>query len=100
VALQFTFKKYLKEKRRIMEFKYFSMQKYNLQKTPLKKECNKYDLTAAQCFSLAHHNDWSTWFAISSSPPICCPSFSFIAGVAQEYITKLGCEKYFRSVPY
>jgi hypothetical protein len=30
------------------------------------------------------------------SPPICCPAFSFIiGGVAKEYITKLGCEKYF-----
>jgi hypothetical protein len=33
-------------------------------------------------------------------PPICCPSFSFIAGVAKEYITKLGCEKYFLRVTY
>ncbi len=53
----------------------------------LQKECNKYDVTAAQCFWSAHHNDWSRWFAI------CCPSFSFIGGVAKEYITKLGCEK-------
>jgi hypothetical protein len=30
------------------------------------KKCNKYDLTATQCFSLAHHNEWSRWFAISS----------------------------------
>jgi hypothetical protein len=44
---------------------------------------------------LAHHNDWSTWFAISSPAPICCPSFSFMGGVAKEYITKLGWEKYF-----
>jgi hypothetical protein len=36
------------------------------------------------------------WFAISSLPPICYPSFSFIGGVAKEYTTKLGCEKYFR----
>jgi hypothetical protein len=28
-------------------------------------------------------------------PLICCPSFSFMGGVAKEYITKLGCEKYF-----
>jgi hypothetical protein len=27
------------------------------------KECNKYDLTAAQCFRLAHHIDWYRWFA-------------------------------------
>jgi len=60
------------------------------------KECNKYDLTAAaQCLSLAHHNDWSRWFAISSPPPIRYPSFNFIGGVAEKYITKLGCEKYF-----
>jgi hypothetical protein len=26
---------------------------------------------------------------------ICCPSFSFMGGVAKEYITKLGCEIYF-----
>jgi len=64
------------------------------------KDCNIYDLTAAQCFSLAHHNDSSRWFATSSPPPICCPPFSFIGGVAKEYITKLGCEKYFRRVTY
>jgi hypothetical protein len=63
-----------------------------------RKECNKYDLTAAPCFWLTHHDDSSTWFAISSPPPICCPSFSFIGGVAKEYITKLECEKYFRRV--
>ncbi len=63
-----------------------------------RKECNKYDLTPAQCFWLAHHNDWSRWFAFSSPSPICCPSFSFMGGVAKEYITKLGCEKYFRGV--
>jgi hypothetical protein len=49
-----------------------------------RKECKKCDLTAAQYFWLAHHNDWSTWFAISSSPPICCPSSSFIGGVAKK----------------
>ncbi len=49
---------------------------------------------------LAHYNDWSRWFAISSPLPICCPSFSFMGGVAKEYITKLGCEKYFRMVIY
>jgi hypothetical protein len=64
------------------------------------KECNKYDLTAAQCFWLAHHNDWFRWFVISSPPPICYPSFSFIGGVAKEYITTLGCEKYFCRVTY
>jgi hypothetical protein len=32
-----------------------------------KKECNKVDITAAQYFWLVDHNDWSRWFAISSS---------------------------------
>jgi hypothetical protein len=32
-----------------------------------REECNKYDLTDAPCFWLAKHNDWSKWFAISSS---------------------------------
>jgi len=63
-------------------------------------ECNKYDLTAAQCFWLAHHNDSSRWFPIISGPPICCPNFSFVGGVAKQYSTKLGCEKYFPRVPY
>jgi hypothetical protein len=61
-----------------------------------REECNKYHLTGAQCLLLAHDNDRSRWFAISSPPPICCPSFSFMGGVAKEYTTKLGCEKYFR----
>jgi hypothetical protein len=66
-----------------------------------RKECDKYDLIAAvECFWLAHHNDSSRWFAITSSLPICCPSFSFMGGVAKEYITKLGCEKYFSMIRY
>ncbi len=35
-------------------------------------------------FLSAHSNDWSRWFAISSPPPICCPSFSFMGGVAKK----------------
>jgi len=34
---------------------------------PATKECNRYDLTADPCFRLANQNDWSIWFAISSS---------------------------------
>jgi hypothetical protein len=30
-------------------------------------KCNKLDLIAAQYFWLVDHNDWSRWFAISSS---------------------------------
>jgi hypothetical protein len=33
VALPFTWKKYLKEKEELWKLKYFTMQKYNLQKT-------------------------------------------------------------------
>jgi hypothetical protein len=62
-------------------------------------KCNKYDLTATQCFWLAYHNDCSKWFAIRP-PPICCPHFGFTGGVAKQYITKLGCEIYFRRVTY
>ncbi len=41
-----------------------------------RKECTKYDFTAAQCFWLAHYNDWSKWFAIGSPPSIWYPSIS------------------------
>ncbi len=49
-----------------------------------RKECNKQDLTAAQCFSLVHHNDCSRWFAISSPTPICRTSFSSMGGLAKQ----------------
>jgi hypothetical protein len=56
-------------------------------------------LTAAPCFWLANHNDWSMWFAISSLPPICSPSFLFY-GWGCKKVTKLGCKKYFCRVTY
>jgi hypothetical protein len=49
-----------------------------------KKKCNKLDLTAAQYFWLVDHNDWSRWFAISSSSRICSSSHSFIGGVVKK----------------
>ncbi len=49
-----------------------------------RKDCNKYDPICGQCFWLANHNDWPMWFAISSPSPICCPSFSFMDGVAKK----------------
>jgi hypothetical protein len=52
--------------------------------TPATEECNRYDLTAAPCFSLANHNDWSMWFAIRGLPPICSPSFSLRGGVGKK----------------
>ncbi len=48
-----------------------------------RKECNTYDRTADQCFSLAHHDDWYRWFAISSPQFMWCPSFSLMGGVAK-----------------
>jgi hypothetical protein len=42
----------------------------------------------------------STCGLLLVAPPICYRNFSFIGGVAKEYITKLGCEKYFRRVMY
>ncbi len=47
---------------------------------------------------------FSDWHIIMIGPggllfnsplPVCCATFSFIGGVAKEYITKLGCEKIF-----
>jgi hypothetical protein len=55
-----------------------------------RKECNKYDLMSV--FSVSDwplHNDWSRWFAISSSPPISC--FSSVGGVAKK-IKKLNLD--------
>ncbi len=49
--------------------------------TPAKEVCNKYDLINTPWFWLANHNDWSRCFAISSLPPICKQSFSFMGGV-------------------
>jgi hypothetical protein len=37
LALPFTFKKHLKAKEELWTLKYFTMQKYNLQKSPLKE---------------------------------------------------------------
>jgi hypothetical protein len=42
----------------------------------------------------SRHYDWSRWFVISSTPPICCLRVSVVmGGVAKSKITKLGCEK-------
>jgi hypothetical protein len=63
-----------------------------------REACNKYDLTAAaQCFWLAHHNNSSRWFAISSAPTLfpVFPRFSFMGGVAKEHITKTWMWKIF-----
>jgi hypothetical protein len=32
------------------------------------EECNKYDLSGAECFLSAHHIDWFKWFAILIVP--------------------------------
>ncbi len=53
------------------------------------KECNKYDLTVAQCLLLARDNDWSP------PQPICCPRFSFMGGVAKEHIKNLDVKNIF-----
>jgi hypothetical protein len=62
-----------------------------------REECNKYDLSAAPCFWLVNHNDWSRWFAISSlSHLFAAPVLSFLGrGCKKKYITKLGCQKCF-----
>jgi hypothetical protein len=52
-------------------------------------------------FWLAHHNDWSRWFAISSPPHICCHSFSLMGGVIKESIQlNLDVKKIFARITY
>ncbi len=41
-----------------------------------------------------------TWFRISSLPPICSSSFSFMGVRLKKVKTKLGCQKYFLRVTY
>jgi len=49
-----------------------------------KKECNKLDLTATQCFWLVDHNDWSRWFAISSPHIYAVPVTILLVGLPKE----------------
>jgi hypothetical protein len=42
-----------------------------------REECNKCDVTPDPSFGLANHNDWSRWFAISSSHLFCSPQSPF-----------------------
>jgi hypothetical protein len=44
--------------------------------------------------------DWSKWFAISSLPPTCSPSFSFMGGVGQKLVTKTWMWEIFCKVTY
>jgi len=46
-----------------------------------KKDCNKLDLTAAQYFWLVVDNDWSRWFAISSSHVHAVPFTVLLVGL-------------------
>jgi hypothetical protein len=49
------------------------------------KECNKLDLTAAQyCCQLVDHNDWSRWFAISSSDVYAVPVTVLLVGLPEK----------------
>jgi hypothetical protein len=45
-----------------------------------KKECNKLDLAAVQYCSLVDRNDWSRWFAISSSRVYAVPVTVLVGG--------------------
>jgi len=51
---------------------------------PPKKECNKFDFTAAQYFCLVDDNDWSRWFAISSSHVYAVPVTVLLAGLPKQ----------------
>ncbi len=60
--------------------------------TPLctsKKECYKLDPTAAQYFWLVDHNDWSRWFAISSSYLFAVPVTVLLVGLPKKKPAKL-----------
>jgi hypothetical protein len=46
------------------------------------------NLLLLSSFWLVHHDDWSRWFAISSSPPIFCPGYSCMGGLTKKYIKK------------
>jgi hypothetical protein len=49
-----------------------------------KKECNKLDLIATQYFLLANHNEWSRWFAISSSHVCAVPVTVLFVGLPKK----------------
>jgi hypothetical protein len=49
-----------------------------------KKECKKLDLHAAQYFWLVDHNDWSMWFAISSSDLYVVPVTVLLVGLPKK----------------
>jgi len=49
-----------------------------------KKQCNKLDLTAAQCFWSVDHNDWSRWFANSSCYIYAVPVTVLLVGLPKE----------------
>ncbi len=53
----------------------------NTVKCTSEKECTKWDLTAAQYFWLVNHNDWSRWFAISSSHVFAVPVTVLLVGL-------------------
>ncbi len=54
-----------------------------------KKEYNKLDLTAAQYFLLVDPNDWSRWFAISSSHVYAVLVTVLLMGLSKKKTAKL-----------
>ncbi len=50
----------------------------------LQKKCNKLDLSVAQYFSLVDHNDWSRWFATSSSHVYAVPVTVLLVGLPKK----------------
>ncbi len=53
------------------------------------EECKKWDLIIDHSLrDSPNHNDWSSWFAIGSLPPICNPNFSFVSEIGKEKKTK------------
>jgi hypothetical protein len=56
MALQFTLKTYLKAKEELWKFKYFTTQKYNLQKNPLQEKPKSFKISHLYNYSLSSFN--------------------------------------------
>jgi hypothetical protein len=54
-----------------------------------KKECNILDMTLGQYFWLVNHNDWSRWFAISSSHVYAVPGTVLMVSLPKKKTAKL-----------
>ncbi len=59
---------------------------------PAREEFNKHNLIFDWPIIMIHPGGL---LLVVVPPPVCSPHLSFMGEVAKEYITKLGCQKYF-----